>query len=267
MSAPAVHDRRLHMNPVSECILRAIHADGEVRHAALSQRLGADMPVCQKLSDRLKYLHQTGWLIGSGSATRGKRWRIADAALPLLRQPGPLPKVPGGHQPPPPRPGVRGTVMGARNGLILRLVAERGTANARQLCDGIAQRSGVALPQKLLHKAVADLERRDWLLRVPDPTRARVGAVAWRLTDAAAPHVVGHSGPIPLTPHGRPLAEAPASAAAQACAPVPEPAAHAAPAARRTHEHLRAAWRPAPAAPLRPGALDFLACPSHGACR
>lgn len=246
------------MNPVNEVILRAVHAAGVVPHAALAQRLGADMPRGEQLSNKLSHLSRMGWLERCGGATKAQRWRVTAAGAPWLARPERLPRAPV-QRPPAPRTSVRGSVMGARNAALLRLVLRLGTATTTEMRQCLIKQGLGAVPTSRLHNACSSLADRGWLLKVDAPTDAcRRGlgrpSVGWRLADEAAPHLAG-DGPIALNPFGRPLAARPAPPALPAPVPV------------RRHEHLAQPLRLPPAPPVRPGALDFLAIPSHGACR
>ena len=123
-----------------------------------------------------------------------------------------------------------------------------------------AQRASIAyrarpLSPAALRRVLEVLVERGWVIRVRDTTAWRSNAAAWAITEDAVPHVL-RSDRLPLHPglsHRTHARRRPAA----------RPDAAPTPPTYRTD--YRTPWVAQAATPVRPGAMDFMACPSRTA--
>ena len=147
---------------------------------------------------------------------------------------------------------------------ITRLVHAAGRASVSDL---LATYQARPMTAKNLRKLLDELTERGWLVRVRNPASRSPRAVAWAISEEATPHLL-QSQRLPKRPN--PVPPLASAAAPASTLPAAAPAAKAreawpvAPAPYRPHF---TPWVPPPPTALRPGALDFLNHPSHGACR
>ena len=139
-------------------------------------------------------------------------------------------------------------LMTERYEAIVRLLYAQGRASAADL---LSLYRAQPLTAKGLHAILDELAGYGWVSRVHDHRRTGARAVAWVVADEVLAHLQ-QPARLPLHP-----GHLPPGAAATRRGPVTPPTYRAAP----------QPYVPPPAAPLRPGALDFLNHPSHGACR
>lgn len=148
-------------------------------------------------------------------------------------------------------------LMTERYEAIVRLLYAQGRASAADL---LSLYRAQPLTAKRLHAILDDLAGYGWVSRVHDHRRTDARAVAWVVAADALAHLQ-QPARLPLHP-----GHLPPGAAATRRAP-PAPPARRGPVTPPTYRAAPQPYVPPPAAPLRPGALDFLAHPSHGACR
>lgn len=153
---------------------------------------------------------------------------------------------------------------------LVRLVHAGGVMTMAELLT--AYRTQTLAPVALRH-TLYDLEQYGWLSRQQRPRPGRINGVCWMVTEEALPHLWSDD-PLPMRPSPLPRRNGadgritdvprPAAPARKRAAPRPPLAAREAPI---NNASSFAPYVPPPAPPLRPGALDFLKYPSHGACR
>lgn len=148
-------------------------------------------------------------------------------------------------------------LMTARYEAIVRLLYAQGRAS---VADLLSLYRAQPLTAKRLHAILDELAGYGWVSRVHDHRRHGARAVAWVVADEVLAHLQ-QPARLPLHP-----GHLPPGAAATRRAP-PAPPARRGPVTPPTYRAAPQPYVPPPAAPLRPGALDFLAHPSHGACR
>ena len=148
-------------------------------------------------------------------------------------------------------------LMTERYEAIVRLLYAQGRASAADL---LSLYRAQPLTAKGLYAILDELAGYGWVSRVHDHRRHGARAVAWVVADEVRAHLQ-QPARLPLHP-----GHLPPGAAATRRAP-PAPPARRGPVTPPTYRAAPQPYVPPPAAPLRPGALDFLAHPSHGACR
>ena len=148
-------------------------------------------------------------------------------------------------------------LMTERYEAIVRLLYAKGRASAADL---LSLYRAQPLTAKGLHAILGELAGYGWVSRVHDHRRTGARAAASALADDVPAHL---QQPTRLPQHTSHL---PPGAAATRRAP-PAPPARRGPVTPPTYRAAPQPYVPPPAPPLRPGALDFLAHPSHGACR
>ena len=147
---------------------------------------------------------------------------------------------------------------------ITRLVHAAGRASVSDL---LATYQARPMTAKNLRKLLDELADRGWLVRVRAPSARHSNGVAWVISDDAAPHLL-HTHRLPKRPNPvPPLASAAAPASTLPAAAPAAKAREALPVAPAPYRPHFTPWVPPPPTALRPGALDFLNHPSHGACR
>ena len=147
---------------------------------------------------------------------------------------------------------------------ITRLVHAAGRASVSDL---LATYQARPMTAKNLRKLLDELADRGWLVRVRAPSARHSNGVAWVISDDAAPHLL-QSQRLPKRPNPvPPLASAAAPASTLPAAAPAAKAREALPVAPAPYRPHFTPWVPPPPTALRPGALDFLNHPSHGACR
>ena len=147
---------------------------------------------------------------------------------------------------------------------ITRLVHAAGRATVSDLLTAYQARPMTA---KNMHNTLGELTERGWLVRVRNPASRSPRAVAWAISEEATPHLL-QSQRLPKRPNPvPPLASAAAPASTLPAAAPAAKAREALPVAPAPYRPHFTPYVPPPAPPLRPGALDFLNHPSHGACR
>ena len=147
---------------------------------------------------------------------------------------------------------------------ITRLVHAAGRASVSDL---LATYQARPMTAKNLRKLLDELTDRGWLVRVRNPASCSPRAVAWAISEEATPHLL-QSQRLPKRPNPvPPLASAAAPASTLPAAAPAAKAREALPVAPAPYRPHFTPWVPPPPTPLRPGALDFLNHPSHGACR
>lgn len=144
------------------------------------------------------------------------------------------------------------TPMSPQYEAVVRLVHGMGRASVAEVLSAYRARP---LSAHALAKALDVLTCRGWLDKRADARRRSPRAVAYQLSEIGTPHLLTADRlplhPLPLAPRAaRRFGD---SDRAKAVAP--------------DHAHLYRPYVPAPAPPMRPGALDFLQCPSRGAFR
>lgn len=145
---------------------------------------------------------------------------------------------------------------------VVRLVHAGGVMTLNELLTAYRDQT---LAPEALRRRLHDLVLAGWLDKAHRPRPDRANGVAWMVTEEALPHLWS-TDPLPMRPSPLPRrrqenATAPRRAPAAPCI---------ATAAREVpicNASSRAAYVPPPGPPMRPGALDFLKYPSHGACR
>lgn len=139
---------------------------------------------------------------------------------------------------------------------ITRLVHAAGRAS---VTDMLATYQARPMTPKNMRNTLEHLAELGWLVRVRNPAVRYSNGVAWAISEAAVPHFL-KSQRLPRRPDSAP----PVAHVQPAPVKVVRPPAEPAPAPYRPQF---TPWVPPPPTALRPGALDFLNHPSHGACR